>query len=254
MKQYLWAGVAVLFVATHASDNPFDLKENFGKLDKEQEVLLSELKRLAEEKEAIQTKEVVNSKPLEKNNTKIMDKTIEDIGNKVQDKKILLDTVSQKEIALQQERAEKLRQIESQKEAERREVEAYEKQRVENLAKQAEIEALKKESMLQKEQKIQLKQSTDINVAREKKAADKAYEEAIKKMNEDDESYTKKEIQKQTIKENVSKKREAVLSVRPRKSASSNVVDINITQEKEEARILADQAYEEAVKEMSEED
>ena len=51
MKQYLWAGIAVLLVSAYASDNPFDLKENFGKLDKEQEVLLSELKRLAELKE-----------------------------------------------------------------------------------------------------------------------------------------------------------------------------------------------------------
>ena len=31
MRKYLWAGVAVLCVNTHASDNPFDLEENFGK-------------------------------------------------------------------------------------------------------------------------------------------------------------------------------------------------------------------------------
>ena len=47
MRKYLWAGVAVLCVNTHASDNPFDLEENFGKLDQDQEVMLGELKKIS---------------------------------------------------------------------------------------------------------------------------------------------------------------------------------------------------------------
>ena len=57
MKQFLLVGIAVLFVSANASENPFDLKENFGKIDSNQEVLLSELRKLAELKELAQEKE-----------------------------------------------------------------------------------------------------------------------------------------------------------------------------------------------------
>lgn len=59
MKQFLLAGIAVLFVSANASENPFDLKENFGKIDSDQEVLLSELRKLAELKELAEEKEEV---------------------------------------------------------------------------------------------------------------------------------------------------------------------------------------------------
>jgi hypothetical protein len=59
MKQFLLVGIAVLFVSANASENPFDLKENFGKIDSDQEVLLSELRKLAELKELAQEKEEV---------------------------------------------------------------------------------------------------------------------------------------------------------------------------------------------------
>jgi len=51
MKQYLWLGIAAIFVSAHASDNPFELKSNFGQLDQDQEVLLDDLKKMAEAKE-----------------------------------------------------------------------------------------------------------------------------------------------------------------------------------------------------------
>jgi len=57
MKQFLLVGIAVLFVGANASENPFDLKENFGKIDSDQEVLLSELRKLAESKALAQEKE-----------------------------------------------------------------------------------------------------------------------------------------------------------------------------------------------------
>jgi len=51
MKRYLWTAVAVLFVNANASENPFALKENLLKIDSEQEMLLSELSKIAEGRE-----------------------------------------------------------------------------------------------------------------------------------------------------------------------------------------------------------
>ena len=48
MKQYLWAGVMVLLIQSQASENPFDLKENFGKLDIEQDSMIAELRKTSD--------------------------------------------------------------------------------------------------------------------------------------------------------------------------------------------------------------
>ena len=90
MKQFLLVGVAVLFMSANASENPFDLKENFGKIDGDQEVLLSELRKLAESK------------------------------------------------ALGKKKEAEIEKVKAQREAEKLEVEAYEKERAEKLASQEE--------------------------------------------------------------------------------------------------------------------
>ena len=51
MKRYLWTAVAVLVVNANASENPFALQENLLQINNEQDELLSELSRLAEERE-----------------------------------------------------------------------------------------------------------------------------------------------------------------------------------------------------------
>ena len=51
MKQYLLAGLAVLFVGAHASENPFDLEENLGKVEQEQTSMLADLQKLVDAKE-----------------------------------------------------------------------------------------------------------------------------------------------------------------------------------------------------------
>ena len=51
MKRYLWTAVAVLFVNANASENPFALKENLLKIDNDQEMLLLELRKIAEARE-----------------------------------------------------------------------------------------------------------------------------------------------------------------------------------------------------------
>jgi hypothetical protein len=294
MKQYIWAGIAVLLVSAHASDNPFDLKENFGKLDKEQKVLLSELKRLAElkelaEEEAAQEptvdetnekKEVVIPTPiLEESENKIVksldavieeepvtsenrlnamrqnaldtskksletqvvtsDKTkVSEAEKEAQEKQALLAAVKQKEAELQQIRAEELRKVEAKKDAERREVEAYEKQRAEKLArkKAEEAAALEKEALAQ-------------NAAKSKQVV----QEEVKKKQELEKvaivKSQKHEAQKETL-----KKEEFTEAKQRKEDKKTSIVDINVTREKQEAKVSADQAYEDAVKEMSEED
>ena len=267
MKQYLWAGIAVLLVSAHASDNPFDLKENFGKLDKEQEVLLSELKRLAELKElaeeeavaqepavdkANENKKVIVPIPvLEESENKIaesLDTVIEkpvasgdaqvaEVEKEAQEKQALLAAVKQKEAELQQIRAEELRKIEAKKDAERREVEAYEKQRAEKLARKEaeEKEALEKEALAQNVEK-----------------AKQSVQEEVKKKQEI-EKVTIEKSQKQEAQKQMPKKEEVTKAKQSEEDKKTSIVDINVTREKQEAKVVADQAYEDAIKEMSEE-
>jgi len=293
MKQYLWAGIAVLLVSAYASDNPFDLKENFGKLDREQEVLLSELKRLAELKElaeeraaeeptiedVIEKKEVVEpTLVIEENENKIvesldavieeepatsenrlntirqnaLDASKEAFDTKVvssdnvqaseaekeaQERQALLTAVKQREAELQQIRAEELRQIEVRKDVERREVEAYEKQRAEKLARKKveETEALEKEALAQ-------------NAAKSKESV----QEEVKKKQEI-EKVTVEKSQKQEVQKQIPKKKEVTKAKQSEEDKKTSIVDINITREKQEAKVAADRAYEDAVKEMKEE-
>jgi hypothetical protein len=228
MKQYLWVGLAIAFVSASASDNPFDLKENFGKLDQDQEVLLSELKKIAAKKALVEEKaenvqakveEALSSlkpKEIEENTAdKISEVTMEETSVSMQDENksnmLLLEAVKEKEAELKRAKEEARKLEEAKKEAERREVEAYEKQRAEKLAR--------------------------------KLATDKAAKELIE---------AEKEVaQKELLKKEHS---EENISVEVVKEKVSGIVDINLTQENEEAKKIADQAYEEAVSEMSQED
>ena len=293
MKQYLWAGVALLVVGAHASDNPFELKENFSKLDQDQSVLLDELKKLAELKELAEEAaldeepidKIVQSiqeeavAPLEKENeNKVIESLdevieepdtsaehrlnamrekalaaskkafeakvsnmevpkpeVEDGENGAEEKQILLDVVKEKEVELQKAKPEESQALNAKEEAEKREVEAYEKQRAEKLAQaKSEAEALEAEALAQKE-------------ARAKRLAKK---ETQKKQAEADAAAEK--IAKEKAK--TEKEHLQVTKTYKEDAKAINSVDINVTREKEEAKISADKAYEDAVKEMSQED
>lgn len=301
MKQYLLAGVAVLLVSAHASDNPFDLKENFGKLDQDQEVLLGDLKKIAEAQELaeeqaldedvneevietiadapqeeavieVEVKEVKTVEPVaEKRVVESLETVVEEIPNaskdrldamrqraldaskeesisvkstvepekketaKVNDeakeKQALLEAVKQKEAELKQAKQEQIQRIEAKKEAERREVEAYEKQRAEKLAKQkaeAEAAALEKEAKAQKEAKAKQLIQEEANKKQALEAAKSA--------------------------KLAQEKKKVAPVTRIAGSTKTHVSDINVTREKIDAKLAADKAYEEAVKEMSQED
>lgn len=291
MKQYLWAGIAVLFVSAHASENPFDLKENFGKLDQDQEVLLSDLKKLSELKELAEEKameeeslaeealaeakeevatptsvqqmvesltEVVEEETVPSIGTEAQaveakeeipmttsvqkmvesltevseeetiesqtipaDNTLDVQKNKEVDAKkeneALLEVVKKKEAELAEAKKEELRLLEMKQEEERLEVEAYEKLRVERAAEKKILEAAEKNRAMEVK--------AAAKVAKEKEAA---------------------KVEAEKINMTLSK-------VSPEETQSS-VHDINVTREKIDAKIASDKAYEEAVKEMSQED
>lgn len=190
MKQFLLVGIAVLFVGANASENPFDLKENFGKIDSDQEVLLSELRKLAESKALAQEKEAEVETPkaveapaipvppmVEETIPQPEDAVIEEVDysrfEKIRQKVIesekeksevqetvKLETEKQEsadeKVKIQEledsrieeenkvlaasikEKEVEIEKVKAQREAEKLEVEAYEKERAEKLANRAE--------------------------------------------------------------------------------------------------------------------
>jgi hypothetical protein len=333
MKQYLLAGAAALLVNAYASDNPFDLRENFGKLEQDEQVLLNELKRLSELKELEEEKEldeapeeqapspkgevvtpdsvqkmvdsvtevveaeeavIPNRKtevkeeallsveelvgPLVEETEKAVEKKIEVkndespeplsveklVGDLVDEtkkeqpvakkdiveetplsvEKLVGDLVDPAQEAKEKELAAKEA---VKKEAERREVEAYEKKRAAKLATQKTQEPSMKvdgssSSKLVKETSDEEKASeamTLLAAAAKEVGADVTHEDLQKavapKVNKEKKS-TKKPIQ-------------SVID-----DTRTSVDDINMTRERIEAKIAADKAYEEAVREMGQED
>jgi len=232
MKRTILITTALFFVAAHASDNPFDIKENFGKLDKDQTNLLQELQKV--------------------------------------DKKIVKTVVKKK--IIQPKKAVKVPVVTTsiRGEAEKREVAAYEKQRTMKLQKEAE-EALalekkqlaeielektkvhKKVSVVKVEKAVALQtiEKNELALNREhekaeaKKAADKAYQDAVNEMRQD------KRIKEKTVQKVFIPKAEEIEVIQ---TIEKNELAIDREREKAAEKEAADKAYAEAVREMSQED
>lgn len=287
MKKYILTGMALLVVSTTASENPFDLKENFGQLEQDQEVLLSELKKIAELKELAEEQELAEEEarelasgvaetelPREDLPAVEIDDIVTssdtqsiDIPNQVEEENIqvispqdtvvpseeklnvmrqksleasrteaLQKAVQSKEAELKKAKQEASQVAEAKKEAEMREVEAYEKKRAERLARKvAEAAAPEKEALVQKEAK-------DLAAETAKQAA-KVKETAFKQVSK---APTAK---KQTV-----AVKNKIDMGKSEDQTKSTVKVIDVKREKEDAKIAADKAYEEAVKEMSQEE
>ncbi|SFV63689.1 TolA protein [hydrothermal vent metagenome] len=234
MKQYVYAGIVMALVSAHASDNPFDLKENFGKLDKEETSVIAQLKRARHKK-------VVP----------VVQKTV--IPAKTEEvKKEVVQTVEK----TQPQNPETSREEEAAK------VAAYEKQRAKKLAKQKKAEAKEKEAAkkaaeekAQKEAAQKAAEEKAQKEAAQKAAEEKAQKEAAQKAAE--EKAQKEAAQK--VAEKKAKKVKKVVEVKkvspqPKRRAVTSVDDIDLSREAAEAKAAADRAYEEAVREMSQED
>jgi len=138
MKKYILLYICIC-ISIQAKDNPFELKENLQKIDKDQEVLLSALKeisdvqKIGEDVVQVQSKNAVEQKKYELKFQKIKEKQ-----EKIEEQK-KLNFALKKELQVKQEKAlPKEKQEEFQgHEKEHLEVEAYEKKRAEKKTKEA---------------------------------------------------------------------------------------------------------------------
>lgn len=259
MKKYVFIGMVLLLVNGQASDNPFDLKENFGKLERDQERLLSGLKEIGARQELAQTLELnaKASKEVEAKEEIIelprQELPVIEIGN----------IVTSSEEESQKEEARKT--LEAKKEAEKREVEAYEKKRAKRLAKkEAEAKILEEEALVEKKALAEKEALAEKKALAGKEALDK--KEALAKKEAEEKvlaSQKAEALKKQKLEKEAEIQEEKIKKIKTRQASQDKVIadtntvsprDVNVTRDKEEAKIVADKAYEEAVREMSQED
>ena len=104
MKQYLWVGVAALFMSAHASENPFDLKQNFSKIDQDEEVLLVELRRLGQIKALAEEEALRKAAEMEAKNPKEEEITADSVQKMVESLTEVVDeetVVSEKSVVVE---------------------------------------------------------------------------------------------------------------------------------------------------------
>jgi len=290
MKIYLWVGIALLVVSAHASDNPFELKENFGKLDNDQAGMLDDLKKLGELKELAEAaaldepiiKESVQNEVLsvekkvnESQVSETLDAKIEEDSNPSEDtlnvmraqaleksKKEFLAKATviedqKKEIPKLNKEVEDNVESVKKKEAIQREVQAYERERLKKLSEkneEAESAALEKLALAQKEARAKrlAKRAAQKKLEESDAKAENLVQELLK---EDKKKIKKPKTKKPTIeKMKTDKTNIKRVGASKKEDMKTKFDDINVTREKLEAKLAADKAYEEAVKEMSQED
>ncbi len=231
MKKYILAGIVLLGLSAVASENPFDLKANFGQLEQDEASLLSELRKISELKKSVREKAVtIQEVEAEKETIEIVVKEVSSVmiddivtsSDEEELKKVAFENAKKDKEAKIQKAQEEAQRLEStKKEAEKREVEAYEKKRAQRLARKASAAALlEKDSLAEKEAK----------------AKALTQEEKTRKAKKSQEVLEKEVLEKEEV-------RELKISVN----------DIDVEKGREEAKVAADKAYEEAVKEMNQE-
>ncbi|MEA3434075.1 MAG: hypothetical protein U9R13_05790 [Campylobacterota bacterium] len=303
MKRYLWTAMVLLFVGANASDNPFDLNANLKKIDQDQDALLSELRDVARAKEAkagkVEDVKVDTSPNVSKEETIPVDEAVVIQAKVMEEERIKKIKEEQAKIEAQRVQEEQAKVDQERLAAEKLEVEKYEAQRVAKnklkAEKSAQLEAekakLESEKLSQEKKEASKNLIVDINTTREEieatKVADKAYKEAVAKVDkEGDLDQLKAENEKLVQeKEEVVKSvnsspeeieatkvtdkayKEAVVTVdkeqdlaqlkveeEKQEATKSAIADINITHEEIEAGKEADKTYEEAIIEMNKED
>lgn len=205
MKRYIWMGFAVMFMGAYASDNPFDIGTNLKKIDQEESALLSELKGMKGAAADTASPKISSAVKEKRNENEAQAKHSPDASKEGEIKKIKEEQARIEAARLKEEKAEQLRQkkAEAQRaEEEKREVAAYEARRAAKKKEEAQAVAgekagqnKKRESakaaVAGKEAKQKSVPTNDFNITQEEieaaKAADKAYLEAIKEVDKEEE-------------------------------------------------------------------
>jgi len=265
MKRYVWTAVALVFVNAYASENPFALKENLQKIDHDQEVLLSELSKLAEAREkddiiADEPKPVIKTIEVEERASvddeqpvKMADSeeqynlanAIDELVGGTENTEPKKSVKNKNDEALEKQLAIKKAQ---EREEERRAVEAYEKQRAQKLAQETQAAEKVKAQEKEAERKAVAeyeKQRTEKLARQAKVAEEKARKEAVEKVASID-SKAEKSVEKKVV------QAEQSSTVVTKKELSLD--DIDVAAEQKAAKEAADAAYLAAVREMDQEE
>ena len=237
MKKYLLIAL-LTSLSIQAEDNPFALKENLQKIDKDQDVLLSALKEMSDNQEA--KEEVLDAQEANENvvtdpNTKevsqIEEVSTEEDMSAVSTKSV--DIVREKLMAQEAQKA-----VEQKQEVIKNDVDAKTEAKVQQKKEEERRQKIKEEQAkieAQREQELAAKKEAQIQ--QEKARAQKEKERL------EVEAYEKKRAAKKEL--------EAKETNSP---ADEAIADINITREQILSKKEADKAYLEAVAEMDKED
>jgi hypothetical protein len=296
MKQYLWTGMVVLLVNSYASDNPFDLNEDFAKLDKERETLLSELKRSAKVQEVtedeVDLNQVVDETEKEQSTESSVQKKVEvedtlknetstpkEIVKKLPDeldffKKLIEVQTTGKHTPIEGELREVLEAVLKEKNNPNYTPDDIKKD-FSDLKDKKEVGMMFMVYIMSKS--IALQESMDSDEGKQyiakfqKDAFDKNHMEEIFKKYPDEsrelgfallEDMLTNGIPHLDLHMEISGKVSTIpgesepfkvkIDTKTKKDDTTGHVDINITREQQEAKIAADKAYEEAIREVDE--
>lgn len=255
MRKYLWMAtiISVTTVYVYADDNPFNLKENLQKIDRDQDFLLSAFQDIVDKKEKLdelnldESDEVMAIDKDEKiiNDLNVSSEDIDTVkevaqGNISKDKSVEKQIVKKEEKNIQEEKEEKIKQEKLRDKKEKEELKRLEKVKLEQLK----IEEERKKQEKEKQEKAKKDKLEALRIEKLKKEKEKPEEK------EKQEAKLKKvELKKVSKLENPKQVKQ---KVEIEQVSSEAIVDINITQEKLIATEEADKVYLEAVKEMDE--
>ncbi len=258
MRKYLWmvAMISATTVYVCADNNPFNLKENLQKIDRDQDFLLSAFQDIVDKQEKLDELNLDESDEImaiDKDKKIIDDLNVsaEDIDTvkAVEERNITKDMTLEKEKKkvlkkeeknIQQAKEEKIKQEKARRNKEQEELKRLEKVKLEQL--KIEEERKKQEKLKQEKAKKDKLEALRIEkLKREKEKLEEQEKQETKQKKVEAIKVSKRENSKQV-------KQKVVIE----KLSSEAIVDINITQEKLIETEEADKVYLEAVKEMDE--
>jgi hypothetical protein len=244
MKRYVWMAALLAATGASASENPFELKENFQKIEQEQDTLLKGLKVIAQKQEALEEEaddadidadidaEDETSSDTEQNSASAGDEQGEEETIKA-NKPVPSPVITEEKVVAGKKPSSETKAVPEVVKIDKIKAE----QTAANKAK-AEAEA--------KAHKEAMKQAVAAKAEQERIAKEKA--EAEKKAAQEAE-LARLQAEKARLESEAKEKAQA-----GKKKEVVSGVDINITKEELEAKRKADAALLEAIKEVDQED
>ena len=237
MKRYLLVGIALLFVSANAS-----LKEDFAKMDLEEEQLLSDMRKSA----------ALTGEEYDEEETVVPEKSVE--LEKVEEEEVVpsspeensaqmaasLDAVTSEPKRVDDEEGNAWMQSEAYKmavEEAQKVADTEEALKAEIVAKEAEIKQVKAEEAVKAQREAE---KLEVE-AYEKQRAEKLAKEAAEKAELEQKQLAQKALEEEALKKESASKEEAV----------SAALDVNISRELEVKTQAAEEEYENAIKEMN---